>query len=214
MVIIMLIIIILPIIILIAYFYNKDKNEKEPILKVIEVFLIGVLITLQVSYLQDILLNYSVNIIYQSFIVAGLSEEVAKLLAVKFTIFRDFEFDQQIDGIIYVVSLSLGFALIENVKLVTDYYSGIVRSVTAIPAHALFAVTMGYYLGKYKFKKKTSLLVKSIVIPIVLHGIYDYLIMTGTTLGLFIFVPYLTYLWVKAVKDTEISFKNSKFRGD
>ncbi len=209
---IMIVIIILPILILLLFFYRRDKHEKEPFIKVVESFIIGVFIILQIDYLQNILLQISLSSLYQSFIVASFTEEIAKFIAAKYTIYKDVEFDEQIDGIVYIVAISLGFALVENLSLVTSYSEGLVRAVTAIPAQCLFGVTMGYYLGKYKFNKDKKLIVKAILIPILLHGIYDYLIMSGTMIALLLFIPYVVFLWIKALKDTEISLKNSKFR--
>ena len=193
-------------------FYFKDKYDREPIQKLIEVFIIGAVVVLQIQYLQDWLLYFSTSIIFQSFIVAGLVEEAVKFVALKYTIFRDKEFNEQVDGIVYAVFLGLGFALVETFVLSTNYTTDIVRSVTAIPAHALFACVMGYYLGKFKFHKKWHILFFALVIPAFSHGLYDYFIMCNYQWGLFLFVPYLVVLWIVGIRDTELLLDNSRFK--
>ena len=52
--------------------------------------------------------------------------------------------------------VAMGFATIENVIFVMEggVTTGIVRMFSTVPAHATFAVIMGYYLGKAKFNEK------------------------------------------------------------
>ena len=73
------------------------------------------------------------------------------------------DFNEPIDGIVYGVTASLGFATLENfyyVYLLADYFQtssmslAIVRSFSAVPAHAVFGVFMGYFFMKYVFIKK------------------------------------------------------------
>ena len=50
-----------------------------------------------------------------------------------------------------------------------------IRSYTAIPAHAAFGVIMGYYTGLAKFDpgKRKVLIIRGLVLATVLHGFYD-----------------------------------------
>ncbi|NJO90638.1 MAG: PrsW family intramembrane metalloprotease [Chloroflexia bacterium] len=50
-----------------------------------------------------------------------------------------------------------------------------------MPAHALFGITMGYYFGLARFNenKKTLYIWLAILIPILLHGFYDFCLMSG-----------------------------------
>ena len=49
----------------------------------------------------------------------------------------------------------MGFATLENVLYVYNYgfSTGVLRAFTAVPAHATFAILMGYFMGKAKFSK-------------------------------------------------------------
>ncbi len=182
---------------LLLYFYFQDTN-REPIKRLVEAFIIGAAISLQVSFLQLNLPAFP-GVWFQAFILAGLIEETIKLTALRFTLFRNPDFTQPIDGITYAVFLSMGFATVENIVLISTMEIGIIRAFTATPAHALFAVSMGYWLGKYRFdmqNKKYILL--ALFIPVLLHGVYNFLIMSGHKWGLILFVPYVIFLWVKS----------------
>ena len=49
----------------------------------------------------------------------------------------------------------------------------IVRSFSAVPAHAVFGVFMGYFFMKYVFIKKGDNLLFAFLVPFVLHGCYN-----------------------------------------
>lgn len=204
-----LIIVFIVTFVLLLYFYYQDIN-KEPIKRLVEAFFIGIIISLQIDWLQNQVLIFS-SVAFQAFIVAGLIEEGLKLGALKLTLFRNKYFSARVDGITYAVFLSLGFATAENIILVSNFEMGIVRAFTATPAHALFAVSMGYYLGRYKFNQENKkLLFMALLVPTLLHGIYNYLIMSGNQILLFLFVPYVIYLWVKSTN--KINKLNEKFK--
>ena len=184
-------------VILLLYFYLSDHN-REPVKRVVEAFLIGMAISLQINYLQ---LNFPLfpGVFFQAFVMAGFIEEAIKLIALRLTLFRNPDFTAPSDGITYAVFLSMGFATIENLVLITNMEIGIIRAFTATPAHALFAVSMGYYLGRYKFDMQDKkLLLLALIIPALLHGVYNFLIMSGQKWGLVIFLPYMIFLWVKS----------------
>ena len=86
--------------------------------------------------------------------------------------------------VLYMLCVGLGFAAIENVIYLfstPDWVStAIMRSLLAVPGHYAFAVLMGYYYSVYHFvdhSPKTALCV--LLVPILAHGIYDSLAMSG-----------------------------------
>ena len=179
---------------LLIFFYLRDNN-REPVLRLIEAFILGVVISLQVEWVQSLIPADSILI--TAFIISALFEESIKFLTLMITLFRSSHFTQKIDGITYAVFLSLGFATAENAVRIVTAEIGIVRAFTATPAHALFATSMGYWLGMYKFRKEKHMVVYALAIPVILHGIYNTLIMTDSTIGLVLFTPYIIALWVK-----------------
>ena len=60
----------------------------------------------------------------------------------------------------------MGFATAENMTFVLQGGAGlaVMRMLSAIPAHFVFAVIMGYYLGKAKSSKEISIFIYWIVL--------------------------------------------------
>jgi RsiW-degrading membrane proteinase PrsW (M82 family) len=76
---------------------------------------------------------------------------------------------------------------------------------SAIPAHALMGVIMGYYVGKAKFSKdnERKLLLKGLLGAIILHGFYDYFLMSQNGIGFFAIVSLIVSIIIakKAIKE-------------
>ncbi|MGI9486027.1 MAG: PrsW family intramembrane metalloprotease [Geminicoccaceae bacterium] len=110
-------------------------------------------------------------------IVAGI-EELSKFAVLYLFCRRWNDFDEPMDGLVYGVAASLGFAAIENWSYV--YQAGLEtalwRAVSAVPFHAMAGAIMGYYFGLAHFipNKRFPYYTLALVIPIMLHGAYDY----------------------------------------
>jgi RsiW-degrading membrane proteinase PrsW (M82 family) len=87
--------------------------------------------------------------------------------------------------------VGMGFAAFENIFYVADggVSTALLRMFTAIPAHAVFAVMMGYHVGIAKFDTthQQELLRKGLIYPILLHGAYDFFLMQKN-------IPFLSLL--------------------
>jgi RsiW-degrading membrane proteinase PrsW (M82 family) len=115
-------------------------------------------------------------------------------------IWRNRNFNEKFDGIVYAVSVSLGFATVENLFYVFSENSmqvGLLRAFTAVPGHAIFGVVMGFYLGLARFseREKGKWLLRAFLVPWLLHGIYDFLIMSGHPLLILAFIPFLIFMY-------------------
>ncbi len=212
-----------PSIALMYYFYMRDKYEREPRRMLIKAFIAGMIIILPVLIVEVYLNIFDMptrnffKIGYTAFIVAGLVEETFKYLAFVLYIWKDREFNEAYDAIVYCVFISLGFATIENIAyvLATGFNTALLRSLTAVPAHALFAVSMGYYLGIAKFSKqpKRQYYMKlGLFVPVVLHGIYDFILFSKRTYLLVLFIPYMLYLWRRGLKNVDELIETSPYK--
>ncbi len=198
---------IAPVVAILIYIYYRDKWEKEPLRKLIAALALGALSVIPVFFvemwLHDLIYNFQItkrlDALYTAFVVAAFTEETFKFLALLIIVWRSRQFSEKYDGIVYAVFVSLGFAMVENIKYVLDGGMNVafVRAVTAVPAHALFGVTMGYYLSFARFslfyKKKNFIL--ALLIPIMLHGIYDFILMSAEPGYFIVFIFYLYYLY-------------------
>ena len=201
----MLSIALAPVLIILVYIYFRDKYEKEPLGLLLTGLLAGALITVPIVLVEKFLvipvesISGLTSAAYHAFIIAALTEEGFKFMALLLIFWRHREFDERFDGIVYAVFVSLGFAAVENILYVyaSGMETGIMRALTAVPAHALFGITMGYYLGLARFMpgQKRILLLKAFFYPLILHGIYNFLLLSGHPILLLLFIPYLVYLW-------------------
>ena len=119
-----------------------------------------------------------------SFIGVALIEEFCKFIMAFAGSYFNKAYDEVYDGIVYAVYVSLGFACFENILYVFANQSiavGISRGILSVPGHACDAVFMGYYLslakvyasqGRKDLEKRNIVL--SVVVPTILHGIYDF----------------------------------------
>jgi len=199
-----------PIFIILIYIYIRDKYEKEPISLLLKSLALGAFIVIPVLFVEYALMAvnpFTKNIghaFYEAFLVAASTEEIFKYLVLYFLIKKSKEFDEPFDGIVYAVFISLGFAAVENLMYVFDsgLNTGLVRAFTAVPAHAFFGVSMGYYFAKAKFKAKHKKLnlQKALLIPILLHGLYDFILMVGPPTTLILFIPFVIFLWINGFK--------------
>lgn len=178
---------IFPVVIFLYMIYQKD-HEKEPISLLFKCLLGGCLSTL-LSLLMSIPLGAISGVfpgaflssIHQSFLEAAIPEELGKFGILYFLIWKSRELDHSYDGIVYSVFVSLGFALIENILYVFEggFSVAIARAILAVPGHGLFGVMMGYYFSLARFhegRKRREFLIKSLVMPILFHGAYDFLL--------------------------------------
>ncbi|KUO76856.1 MAG: hypothetical protein APF77_21480 [Clostridia bacterium BRH_c25] len=210
---------------LLYYFYTRDKYEKEPRLLLLKSFLIGGGLVIPVLFVEMTLNIFDItdsNLFaagYTAFVVAGLVEEAFKFLFFFLYIWKNREFNEMYDGIVYAVFISLGFATVENLAYVlsTGLNTAIVRSLTAVPAHALFAVVMGYYLGIARFAKpqyKRKYIWLGFISPVILHGIYDFMLLSQKFYLLVLFIPYMLYLWKRGLRHVDELVEFSPFRDE
>jgi RsiW-degrading membrane proteinase PrsW (M82 family) len=201
----LLLIAIAPSIALLLFIYQKDRYDREPLGLLFKLFIYGAISTVPIYLIEKFMYNIGFREpAFQAFIVAGLTEELFKFLIVFFIAFNSKSYNEKLDGIIYSVFVSLGFATIENILYILNrhisyVYIGISRAIFALPAHMLFAITMGYYLSIAKFSRRflscIYYLGKALVIPIILHGIYDYILIERVYGFLIIFIAFVLYLW-------------------
>jgi len=195
-----------PAVILMMYVYFRDKYEKEPVKLILKGILLGAVIIFPVGLIENYIMGFGAGLdripkaAYDGFIMAGATEETFKYMAVFILIWRNRNFNEKFDGIVYSVSVSLGFAAIENLFYVFSNNSlqvGLLRAFTAVPGHTIFGIVMGFYLGlaRFSMKNKSKWLLMAFVVPWLMHGMYDFLIMSGHPLLLLAFIPFLIFMY-------------------
>jgi protease PrsW len=192
---------------IILFIYLKDKHEREPVGLLVISFLYGSLSTLLTMFISvpvnALILTKEDDVIqqfFEAFFKVALVEEFSKFFFVRFILFNNKNFNEPFDGIVYAVMVSMGFATLENVVYVYRYgvATGLMRMVTAVPAHATFAIIMGYFIGKAKFTHRKVFYYSAVALltAALFHGTYDY----------FLFISHVPGLSIGVVVSLAISF--------
>lgn len=201
----------------------RDRMEQEPLNLVVWAFLGGIAAVVPPYFLttslQDIMLGgeaiNSFERIIEAFICIALVEEGSKYFFFRLIVYPNKQFEKATDGIIYSVMIAMGFAMVENMLYVlSDSANGISiamqRMYTVVPAHGMFAISMGYYAAHAKTSNyKRSYLLLAIVCATLLHGFYDYFILsnniTWVYIGAAVSVVFSGYLVYKAIQEDKKS---------
>jgi len=150
---------------------------------------------------NPIFANILISNLIAVFIITATVEELAKYCVVKSEVLNHKDFDEPVDAMIYSITAALGFASAENILFVFMSPPGaapvtaIMRFFTAVLLHAIAGGFMGYFIGKVKLwemkqnqllpgirKTKRAFKYKcaGIFVAILLHGSYNFLIITNT----------------------------------
>ena len=174
------------------FIYFKDRHNKEPIGLLLMSFVLGMLATvpaiiiqlLSGSSLDEMESKSYKDIAVFAFGVVAISEELSKFVMLRFYAFNKKSFDEPFDGIMYAVMVGMGFATLENIGYVFEhgFGTGILRMFMAVPAHATFAVLMGYHVGlaKYDYSNRGKHFLLALFWPVLFHGAYDFFLFTGS----------------------------------
>ncbi|MFC4777534.1 glutamic-type intramembrane protease PrsW [Paenibacillus sp. GCM10023252] len=206
---------------LLIYLYLKDRYDTEPIHMVIRLFLLGVLIVVPTMVIgRGMELWWGESHFVLAFIQSAGVEEFLKWFVLYHVIYNHTEFDEPYDGIVYAASISLGFATLENVLYAifspATFGTLLVRALLPVSGHALFGVIMGYYLGKARFapaSRARSYLLLSLIIPMALHGSYDWIMLTAKAHWIYvIIIPFMLLLWIWGLRMLQRANARSPFR--
>jgi len=192
---------ILPSLAWLTYYLKKDLHP-EPKRKILEVFLWGALITIPVFFIQigftfllgKISFNSNVSAIIYWFLIISFSEELFKYLVVKMRIFDSPDLDEPLDIMLYMVVAALGFAALENILYLFSPIGTLsfgdligktlvivfIRFIGATFLHTLCSAVIGYAVAISLFDQKNSFIeaTAGVVVAVLLHGLYDFSIMT------------------------------------
>jgi RsiW-degrading membrane proteinase PrsW (M82 family) len=186
----------LPSLIILLFFTLSDKF-KEPKGTILLIFFLGFLICLPAGILNELShkfffdgSEYSENLT-RSFLGPAWAEELLKFSILYLIVLKRNEFNEPMDGLVYGVVVSLGFATYENYTYVYEwatniaskegfdvaefsYLVALARSYSAVPMHGLNGAVMGYYFGMYAFTGNKNFLILSLILPYLFHGFYNF----------------------------------------
>ena len=179
----------LPVVILGWWIFRKDSAKPEPLNQLFTALFYGVgsafvamvlatPLTLLIGFNSIEQMNSLGDALSVSLFSAAIPEEIAKLTMLWLFLRKNPYYDEYLDGIVYAACIGLGFAGAENILYLLQsedwLMTGVVRGITAVPAHFAIACTMGYFYSKRHFGDKSRLTAVCVLaLPILIHWIYD-----------------------------------------
>ena len=180
------------------YFYRQDRLEAEPKTRVLQVFLLALLLTEVIGYrlvndwfaVREWASSQSAASLLASILIAGFTLQTIVYVAVRVVVYATPEFDERMDGIVYGTIAGLGVATLLNLRYVLDNGGvalgpGVVQIVTTALAQASFGGLLGYFMAQAKFEHKPVWWVPvGLVIAATLNGLFGWLAIEVSADGL------------------------------
>ena len=209
---------ILPAVLLLVFIRRKDKVEKEPAGLLVKLFLLGALSTVFAVIVGTaaekligffVPLDSTLGIFLNYFFAVALVEETGKYIMLKKGSWNHPAFNYTFDAAVYAVTVSLGFATLENLMYLADgsVHLAILRGVLSVPGHAIDGVYMGFFYGA---AKRCALLGDdagqrrnlrfALIVPTLLHGFYDFTLSLGSTFAMIAFFVFEIIVTIAAVR--------------
>jgi RsiW-degrading membrane proteinase PrsW (M82 family) len=174
-----------------------DRQEPEPLGLVLRVIGLGAVSSVVAALVELALGGVSLfhapgllGAAASSFIQIAPVEELCKLGVVLLFVWQNVQFNEENDGIVYVGSSAIGFALFENILYVVQkgIGTGVLRAFSSIPLHVFTGIILGMYVGRAKFtsdsRARTLLIIKGFALAWLFHGLYDTFAQSGNALAL------------------------------
>lgn len=188
----------IPAVLLMLYFDWLDRKRPEPASLRYGVMGVGILSVIPAIIVEGVLMaargkgmeagSYA-DAGYNSFVVAGATEEAMKIASVFVVVWYSRFFDERMDGLVYGARAGLGFALLENCAYIYQAaptndlaITWILRALFAVPGHAMWSGMIGYCAARKRFDKAGPGLLGGYAIALFFHGLYDFSIFVQTPL--------------------------------
>ncbi len=176
---------ILPAVFWLWFWLREDRLHPEPRRKIISSFLAGMLSVLFAFVAEHFAFNLIKNQSALIFSWAAI-EEIAKFVAVYIIAFKDSEFDEPLDAMIYMITGALGFAAIENFLFIINsqnifvtFMTTSMRFVGATLLHTITSATIGAAIALSFYRRKLikeEYLAIGLVIATFLHTLFNFFI--------------------------------------
>jgi RsiW-degrading membrane proteinase PrsW (M82 family) len=194
---------------------------------ILKVFLAGMVLVLPAGLIEQFWhrqLSMSIQtaswatFFWMAFLVVALVEEGLKTGFLIWLMAGNKELNEPVDGIIYGITLGLGFAALENLLWVSVFGYGIalLRGVVTTLAHASFTGWLGFYIAKYRFRGSKNVLILwlGFFVAWVSHGLYDFLLFLRQPVSSFIAFILISVLVFFLYRMIQRQTAASPFRGD
>ncbi len=214
----MLLLSVLPSIILFVVVWRGDRYEKEPPKLLVKLFLLGALTTVSAFIIELLFSDFILGscdpqgmlfLIIDNFLVVAVAEEAGKYFVLKKVTWKHPAFNYTFDAVVYAVTVSLGFATLENMLYLVDggFGTAVMRALFSVPGHFIDALYMGYYYGFARYSEafgderlRKKYLRQAFIVPVLIHGFYDFCLSTEYWGFILIFLVFEIVITVLAIR--------------
>lgn len=166
--------------------YNRYFLSRGSLRKYITALLTGICYALFLLLSGSIIAEFMfiINPLVRGFVMAGLLEKAGAVIAI-YILLRKFPGFSISEGIITAMFFGLGFSCVENFFYALELNKTIIyiRMIFSVPLHITTCGIAGCYLGMAKLSwsswKKIRFRIKSLIVPLLFHGIFDAALMKG-----------------------------------
>lgn len=204
--------------------FRADKYEHESVATLLLCFGLGALATIPAIGFEKWVYPdgnpekwRAYKLVLIAYGAVAFNEELFKFLALLIGAFPWRFFNEPMDGIVYAVLVAMGFATTENILYIHRFGAEplLLRAFTAVPAHLVFGIITGYYIGLAKFnpEKRVRLLFSGFILAVLIHGTYDLMILQKSSDWLIVLASVALYLCLFYCSELiKIHLHNSPFR--
>lgn len=201
---------ILPAALWLWFWLKEDSAHPEPKALIVLAFFFGMLAIPFVLPLEQIAFHFLSSSVFATFVLWAGIEEVLKYIAAKISVLRNKAVDEPIDYVMYMVTIALGFAALENAlflftplihggSLLDGIVTGNLRFIGASLLHVISSASVGVFLalGHYKSQYKKNLYtVLGLSIATGLHALFNLSIINDNGSNTF---TVFSVLWLSVV---------------
>jgi len=168
--------------------YNRYFLSGGSVTKYVTSLLTGIayalFLLLSGSMIADLM--FIINPLVRGFVMAGLLEKGGAVIAI-YVLLKKFPGFSISEGIITAMFFGLGFSCVENLFYALELDNTIIyiRMIFSVPLHITTCGIAGFYMGIAKLSwspmKRLRFRLKSLLIPLLFHGMFDAALMKGGT---------------------------------
>ena len=179
---------LLPALLWLWFWLKEDKKRPEPRGLIVFAFIAGMIAVPLVLPLEKFAAAHFTGFIM--LVLWSASEEILKYLAAFFSVLKRKEMDEPVDAVMYMITVALGFAALENTffllnplsdgNVIGGIITGYLRFVGATLLHVLASATIGLAIALSFYKSravKRIYLLTGIALAVILHSLFNFFIM-------------------------------------